>query len=140
MVSTTLLVLAAAVAAWIITSIPLYLAAKIIAGKKGTFLRAMLASLLGPIFIVITLFIFSILLFPVLLVFSVPVALILALIVLSWVYGAIFDTGIGGGFLIALIAFFINLILLFVFGAIFGTSFALFQPGRHLPVIGSGIP
>lgn len=128
-----LLVLVAIFLSWVITSIPLYLAAKFVTGRKATFLKAMMASFIGFVFIGISEIIFGLILFP----FGIAISMLISLLILSLIYGTIFDTGIVGGFLIAVISFIISLVLLFIFAAIFGVAFSLVQPGRHM--IGNGL-
>lgn len=119
MALSALFVIVGLVAAWFIISIPLYLAAKVVSGRKATFGRAMLASLAGPIVIYIFLFLFLLILSPFLLVLAIPISLILAIIVLVYVYASIFQTSWLGGLGIAIISFIITLIVIAIFSAFF---------------------
>lgn len=139
MALSALLVIVGLVAAWFIISIPLYLAAKVVSGRKATFGRALLASLIAPIVVYIFLFLFLILLSPFLLLLAIPVSLILAIIVLVYIYASIFQTSWLGGLGIAIISFVITLIIFAIFSAFFailpfGTSiFHGGPPGGMLP-------
>lgn len=123
-----LYVIIALLVAWIVLSVPLYLAAKLIAGRKATFGKAMLASLVGPIIEYISLFVFLIILAPFAGAFAVPIAVIIAVIILIYVYASIFDTSWLGGLGIAIVSFIVSFIIIAIFSAFFavlpfGTSF-----------------
>lgn len=121
--------------AWIVLSIPLYLAAKVVSGKHATFGRALLASLVGPVIEYLFLFIFILFLTPFIGLLSVPISLLLAIIILIYVYASIFHTSWLGGLGIAIISFIISFIILAIFSAFFavlpfGTS--IFHGGPNL--------
>lgn len=107
------------IVAWIILSIPVYLAARVISGKKATFGKAMLASLIAPVVELIFLFIFILVLTPFVGPVSIPVAIVISLILLIWVYASIFDTSWLGGLGIAIISVVISVIILAIFSAFF---------------------
>jgi hypothetical protein len=86
-----LLVLIISVLVWMIVSIPVYIAAKIIKGDKATFSQAMLATLLGPI--VFTFVRIVVILFLGFLGVSQSALLAFAFVFWLWVYKASFDTG-----------------------------------------------
>ncbi len=95
---------------WIVVSIPVYFAAKVLVGGKAHFTEAMLATLVGPIVFAIVLGvgyyitsrIFSGLGF---------LALILAFLAWIWVYKAAFRTGWLQAFGIAILAIIIAIII-----------------------------
>ncbi len=107
---------------WIIVSIPVYIAAKIVTGGKATFGRAMLATLLGPIVYGIVLLLATIFLGPLVGPYALLLALILAFIAWLWVYKSSFKTGwlqaLGIALLAIIIMVVIGLILAVFFGAI----------------------
>lgn len=99
-----LLVLAIFILMWIIVSIPVYIAAKIIKGGKASLGQAMLATLLGPIVFgfvrIVAMFFLEFLGVSQ----AALLALILAFIFWLWVYKASFNTGWLQAFGIALLA------------------------------------
>ncbi|MCL4420590.1 MAG: hypothetical protein M1477_02750 [Candidatus Thermoplasmatota archaeon] len=118
-----LLLLVGLVVAWILSAFFIWIAAKIVTGKRATFGRALLAALLGPIVFEIFYFIFAVGLFfligPVLGNF---IAIIISILVLSALYGSIFRTGILGGFLIAILVVVVTFVIIFIVGLILGIS------------------
>lgn len=123
--------------AWIVISIPLYLAGKLISGKHTTFGRAMLAAIVAP---VVTLFFFFLVTVGLTL-FLGPFALIIggivAIGVLSYVYASIFDTSLFGGFGIAILGTIITYIMTLIVAALMVSLFGLttnpFLPGKGNP-------
>ncbi|MEM3530411.1 MAG: hypothetical protein QXD42_01255 [Nitrososphaerales archaeon] len=109
--SLILLIIAIFVIIWIIASIPVYIAAKIIKGGKATFGQAMLATLLGPIIFafvrIASIFFLEFLGISQ----SALLALIIAFIFWLWVYKASFNTGWLQAFGIALLAIAVLIIL-----------------------------
>lgn len=105
--------------AWIVISVPLYLAAKVVAGKKATFGKALIASLIGPIVEYLFLFVFILFLTPFIGLVAIPISLIIAVIILIYVYASIFNTSWLGGLGIAIIAFIISFIVIGIFSAFF---------------------
>lgn len=107
---------------WIIISIPVYIAAKIVTGGKATFGQAMLATLLGPIVYVLVLSLTSIFLGFLVGPYAFLLALILAFIAWLGVYKSSFNTGwlqaLGIALLAIVILFILSLILAIIFGAI----------------------
>ncbi len=101
----------ALVIAWIIISIPVYLAAKAIVGRRGRLSSAMLATLAGPIVFGIVLFLGSIFAAPLGLGF---IALLLAFLAWVWVYKSVFSTGWLQGFGIALLSIVILVVLVYI--------------------------
>lgn len=96
-------ILIALIVIWIIVSLPVYLAAKIVRGSKATLGRAMLATLFGPIvFILVILFASALLSELGVASFFFPVAI--AFIAFLGVYKSLLKTGWLGAFGIAIIA------------------------------------
>lgn len=130
--------------AWVVISIPLYFAAKIISGRHATFLKALLASLIAPFFVFVVFTIFFVL-FSVLTPFiSIPIALIFSILALSYIYGVIFNTSLAGGFAIAILAFVLSFIIFAVLGAFISIVPALFpffgnMPGKRFGLMLLGI-
>lgn len=110
---------------WVIATIPLYLASKLIVGERSTFLRSMFATFLGFIFFAIPEVIF-ITLTPDAIIFSV-VAGIVALAMLSFIYGTIYSTSVGGGFIITVAAVLISFFIFIVVVVVFGLTATLFN-------------
>ncbi len=112
-------ILAIAVAlfiAWIIVSIPAWIAGKLVTKGKATFGQAMLATLLGPIVYVIALVVLDLLLGGVFGSIGYIVAFVLAFIAWIWVYKSIFNTGWLGGLAIAILAIIVFIVLLIIIG------------------------
>ena len=108
--ASTILYVIGFIIAWIITSIPVWLASKAVS-KHSSFPRAMLATLGGLIIFAIIFGIFYIIgaaiRFPLL----TALGLLFGFIGILGVFKAIFETGWGGAFLIALLAFVITIII-----------------------------
>ena len=125
------------VIAWIIISIPIYLAGKIISGKHTTFGKAMLAAIIAPLITLFFFFLVTIGLAVFLGPFSLLVGGIIAILVLSYVYGSIFDTSLLVGFGIALLGTVITYVMAVGVGAImlagFGISTTPIFPGKGPP-------
>lgn len=102
--------------AWIIVSIPAWIAGKLVTKGKATFGQAMLATLLGPIVYVITLVVLDLLLGGVFGSIGYIVAFVLAFIAWIWVYKSIFNTGWLGGLAIAILAIIVFIVLLIIIG------------------------
>ncbi len=112
-------ILAIAVAlfiAWIIVSIPAWIAGKLVTKGKATFGQAMLATLLGPIVYVIALVVLDLLLGGVFGSIGYIVAFVLAFVAWVWVYKSIFNTGWLGGLAIAILAIIVFIVLLIIIG------------------------
>ena len=119
MALSALFVIVGLIVAWIVISIPLYLAAKVVSGRRATFGRALLASLAGPLVEYLFLFIFILFLTPFIGLIAIPVSLILSIIILVYVYASIFHTSWLGGLGIAIISFIISFIIIAIFSAFF---------------------
>ena len=111
-----LILLVGFILAWIVSAFFVWVAAKIVTGKRATFGRALLAALLGPIVFEIFYFIFavglSVVIGPALGSF---IAIIISILVLSALYGSIFRTGILRGFLIAILVVIVTFVITFIF-------------------------
>jgi|YelNatPaOPRAMG01_1025707.scaffolds.fasta_scaffold147022_1 hypothetical protein len=111
-----LLVLAIFVLMWIIVSIPVYIAAKIIKGGKASFGQAMLATLLGPIVFAFVRTVAILFLGFLGVSQAALLALVLAFIFWLWVYKASFNTGWLQAFGIALLAIVVYIVLALIIG------------------------
>ena len=103
---------------WVIVSIPVWLAAKVVS-RNGTFGRAMAATLLATIVFVIVVAVFGFIHFPL-------IGLLLGIIGVLAVFKSVFDTGWGGALAIAILAFIIYVIIAFIL-ALIGVSLIFFK-------------
>jgi hypothetical protein len=89
---------------WMVVSLPVYLAAKIVTAGRATFLEALVGSLAGPVLYYVTLrgvdIFLGVLRFPL----SGLVAFLSAFLAFLWVYKSVFSTGWLGAFVIAVAA------------------------------------
>lgn len=108
---------------WIIVSIPVWLAGKAITGKHATFGAALLATLAGPIVYFVVTFLVDFFVSPILGSNAFLLAYILALIAWIWVYKASFETGWVKAILIAIMAWVIFVVLVFITAVLFGASY-----------------
>jgi hypothetical protein len=109
---------------WIIVSIPVYFAAKLIVGSRAHFGSAMIATLVGPIIFAVILAIGYYLtsrIFPGL----GLLALLVAFLAWIWVYKAAFSTGWLHAFGIAILAIIIAIVILVLLAAL-GFAFHAF--------------
>lgn len=109
----------------IIATIPIYAAGKLVS-KKATFGRALLAALLGP-FVFTVVFVVVGTLTALIFIILLPLAFLVALVFLFYFYAVIFETSLLGGFVIAVVAVIISLLLLVIFDAF--SIFAISLPG-----------
>lgn len=123
--------------AWIIISIPLYLAGKMISGKHTTFGKAMIAAIVAPLITMFFFFVVTIGLTVFLGPFALLVGAIIAVLVLSYIYGSIFDTSLLGGFGIAIlgtiITYIMAVVVVAIMTAVFGVSTTPIFPGKGPP-------
>jgi hypothetical protein len=106
---------------WLIVSIPVYLAGKIVTAGESTLGDALVATLFGPIVYVITLFAFNFLLAE--LVGSGTAylsALVFAFVGWVWIFKASFRTGWLGALATALLAVLIFAVISLLFGSLLG--------------------
>ena len=105
---------------WVIVSIPVYIAGKIVTAGESTLGDAMVATIFGPIVYAITLFAVSFLLSSLIGSTAYIWALILAFIAWVWVFKASFNTGWLSALVIAILAIFVFAVLSILFGALLG--------------------
>jgi hypothetical protein len=105
---------------WIIVSVPVYIAGKVVTGGASTLGDAMLATLFGPVIYGITLFLVSFFLGPLIGSGAYIWALILAFLGWLWVFKASFKTGWLRALAIALLAVLIFTAISMLFGALLG--------------------
>ena len=117
---------------WIIVSIPVYLAGKIVTGGRSTFGEAMAATVLGPIVYFIVLTGVSLFLKGILGGAASTLGYILAFLAWIWVYKHTFKTGWLGGLAIAILAVIVFVIFGLVVGALFGIIVPSVSPGTSL--------
>lgn len=99
------------VVAWLVASFPLYIAGRVISGRRATFGEAMVAAVIGPLVTIFFFIVVSALLFPFLLGFAYLIGFIVAIGALSYIFGALFRTSTLGGFGIALISFIFTVVI-----------------------------
>jgi hypothetical protein len=115
---------------WIIVSIPVYLAGKIVTGGKSTLGDAMLATLAGPIVYALTFVAVDFFLGEIIGSGAYLWALIFAFIAWVWVYKASFGTGWLGAIAIALLSIAVFVVLSIILRALLGLVIpAPFFPG-----------
>ncbi|HVP16493.1 MAG TPA: hypothetical protein VMT42_03920 [candidate division Zixibacteria bacterium] len=105
---------------WVIVSIPVYLAGKIVTGGRSTLGEAMAASVLGPIVYFIVLTGVRFFLVGILGGAASTLGYILAFIAWIWIYKHAFKTGWLGGLAIAILAVVVFVIFGMVVGALLG--------------------
>ncbi len=105
---------------WVIVSIPVYIAGKVVTAGESTLGDAMIATLFGPIVYVVTLFAVQFLLGEFIASGAYIWALIIAFIAWVGVFKASFKTSWLGALAIALLAILVFAGLSFLFGALLG--------------------
>ena len=105
---------------WIIVSIPVYLAGKVVTGGRSTFGEAMVATVLGPIVYFIVLAGVRFFLEGLLGGAASTLGYILAFIAWIWVYKRTFRTGWLGGLAIAILAVLVFVIFSLIVNALLG--------------------
>jgi hypothetical protein len=122
-----LVFLVALVVLWVIVSLPVYAAAKVVTSGKATLGEAMVATLGGAIVYVVVLFAVSFFLGTLLGPAAGLIAFILAFIAWLAVYKASFETGwlgaIGVAILAAIVIIIVNVFLVALFGVAIPTFF-----------------
>ncbi|MCD6530560.1 hypothetical protein J7L06_09830 [Candidatus Bathyarchaeota archaeon] len=118
-----LLGLAPLILSWILISLVLFVAGRIVSGKNVTLGQAFLISLVGPFLMGVTMLIASVFFRPI-------IALFIAFLVWIWAIKTVFNVGWGAAFLISVVAS-ITLILLLL--GLFSMLFAFFGPIRGPP-------
>ncbi len=111
---------------WTVLSLPLYAASKLVTKGKSTFVRAMIATLLGPLVSIILFSIINIFLIETFgdsaFIYSVIITFLIGL----GTYRIIFKTSWIGAFTIFLISFIISVILIIIIGLAFSMMFPEF--------------
>ncbi len=105
---------------WIIVSIPVYIAAKIVTAGESTLSDAMFATLFGPTIYAVTMFLVDYFLGALIGSGAYIWALILAFIAWIWVFKASFKTGWLKALAIALLAILVFAAISMLFGAVLG--------------------
>ena len=124
-----LVLVVALVILWIVVSIPVYIAGKLVTAGKGEFGDAMVATLGGAIVYVVILFAGTFALSFILPVSAAAVlSLILALVAWVAVYSSAFNTGWWGGAAIAIVGWAVLVVLDIVLISLFGVAIPKFYP------------
>ena len=114
---------------WIVISIPVYVAGKLVTVGRGGFGDAMMATLGGAIVYVIVLWggtlLLSLVIAPTL---ALPLSFVLALVAWVAVYSDAFDTNWFGGIAIAIVGWLVLVIIDFFLISYFGVAFPKFYP------------
>jgi hypothetical protein len=116
---------------WIIVSIPVYLAGKIVTGGKSTLGEAMAATVLGPVVYFIVLVGTDFFGGEILGGIAYILGYILAFLAWLWVYKRSFKTGWLGALAIAILAIVVFAIFSLVVSALFG----IIRPSSSLPLL-----
>lgn len=129
--ATLVVIILTIIVAWIIISIPIYIAAKIISRKHTTFGKAMLAAIVAPLVTFIFFFLVTAGLALFIGAFAVILGFIVAIIILSYVYASIFDTGLFGGFAIAVLGTIITYVVSFLVAVLIGVPIVFSPAAFH---------
>jgi len=116
--------LAPLVLGWILISLVLFVAGRIVSGKNVTLGQAFIISLVGPLLIGITMVIASVFFRPI-------IALFVAFLVWIWAIKTVFNVGWGAAFLISIVA---SITLMLILLGLFSMLFAFLGPGRGPPI------
>jgi len=110
------------IVAWIVASIPVYFAAKLITGGKAGLGQAMVATLLGTVVYAIVRLLFGALLSPALGPAAPAIATLAAFLVWVWVYKSRFSTGwlqaVGIAILASVIVYAFNAAVAYMLGTL----------------------
>lgn len=115
-----LLIVVGLIILWVIVSIPVYIAGKIVTSGEATLGDAMVATLFGPIVYAVTLFAVDYFLGGLIGGGAYVWALVLAFIAWVWVFKASFKTTWLGALAIAVVAILVFAVLSLLFGALLG--------------------
>ena len=115
-----LLILVGLIILWVIVSIPVYIAGKIVTSGESTLGDAMVATLFGPIVYALTLFAVDYFLGTLIGGGAYIWALVLAFIAWVWIFKASFKTTWLGALAIAILAILVFAVLSLIFGALLG--------------------
>lgn len=128
-VTDLLVILVGLVILWIIISIPVYLAGKVVTAGKSSFGDAMVATLFGPVVYLIVLIVVDFFLGEIIGSGAFIWAYILAFIAWLWVYKVSFGTGWLGALALAILA----VIVFFVMSVVLRALFGVIVPGPFFP-------
>jgi len=128
-VQSVLVLLVGLIILWIIVSIPVYIAGKLVTAGEATFGDAMVATLFGPLIYTITLFAVDYFLGALIGSGAYVWALILAFI--AWV--GVFKASFGTGWLSALAIALLAILIFAAIGVIFGTLLGVMVPAPFFP-------
>jgi hypothetical protein len=103
---------------WLLVTIPVYLAGKVVTGGESTMGDAMIATLFGPIVYIVTLFGVNFFLGELIGSIAYILALVIAFIAWIWVFKASFDTGWLKALAIAVLAILIFAVISILFGTL----------------------
>jgi hypothetical protein len=124
-----LVLVVALVILWMVISIPVYAAGKLVTAGKGTFGDAMSATLGGALAYILVLWGGSILLTVIVSpALAVALSFVLALFVWIAVYSASFDTGLLGGIAIAVVGWAVLVVMDLFLINVFGVGIPKFYP------------
>lgn len=124
-----LILVVALVILWIIVSIPVYVAGKLVTEGKGGLGDAMIATLVGTLAYILVFYVGTFLLaFIIPFTAAAVLSFILALVVWVAVYGSTFDTSWLGGLAIAIVGWAVLVVLDFFLVAFFGVAIPKFYP------------
>ena len=99
-------VIAVFIILWILTSLPLYFASKVLVHNRSQFVRALVGTFFGVAIFLFFLFLFSFL-FP-------PMGLIMGFVGILFVLMVVFRIGVAKAFVMAILTFIVYAVLLFV--------------------------
>jgi hypothetical protein len=116
---------------WIIVSIPVYIAGKVVTKGESSLGDAMVATLFGPIVYIVTLFVVNFFLNTLIGPNSYFLALILAFIAWLAVFKSSFKTGWLGALAIAILAIIVLAVITWIFGALLG----IMVPAPFIPSV-----
>jgi len=115
-----LLIIVGLIILWIIVSIPVFIAGRIVTKGKSTLGQAMSATLLGPIVYIIVFIVADFFLGELIGEGAYILGYILAFIAWIWVYKSAFKTGWLGALAIAILAIIVFIVLSIIIGGLLG--------------------
>ena len=116
---------------WVIVSVPVYLAARVVTSGRAKFTQAMGATILGPLAYLAVVIVSTAILDSIVGGMATLLAIVLALIVWLWVYKASFKTGWLAAIGIAMLAIIVFIVASFIIVLAMG----IFLPGAPQPVL-----
>jgi hypothetical protein len=124
-----LLILVGLVVLWIIISVPVYVAGKVVTAGKASFGDAMVATLFGPVVFLIVLIVVDFFLGSVIGSGGFVLGYVLAFVAWLWVYKVSFGTGWFGALALAVLA----VVVFFVMSVVLRIIFGVVVPGPFFP-------